>query len=313
VRRLLIAVVVGTALMAVALPTAVPARAAGPCVTLEYLTLLGRAENALSAHPAEAPAALTAVTEAEDLAPSSSSELAPIIAGLTASPPDVAVSSRRIALIVTTLALPAGSACNVDSRDVENVLHQVYASPVFADLDQNQPPSIFERIGAVINWILSHLFGLLGSGGSIVLGALVLAAIAAFVIYRLRGVVGGRRAFGTHEPATAGDDPEQEWQLGLAAARRGDHREAIRRAFRAALLDVADRRTHLDRAWTTREVLATLSADADLLAVVAPAAASFDKAWYGGAPVSAADWDVARGRCEAVRRVARHAAGAPSQ
>ena len=29
-------------------------------------------------------------------------------------------------------------------------------------------------------------------------------------------------------------------------------------------------------------MLATLSADADLLAVVAPAAAAFDKAWYGG-------------------------------
>jgi hypothetical protein len=55
-------------------------------------------------------------------------------------------------------------------------------------------------------------------------------------------------------------------------------------------------------------MLATLSTDADLLAVVAPAAASFDKAWYGGGPVDAADWDLARSRCEAVRRVARRAA-----
>jgi hypothetical protein len=310
VRRLFIAVAVVTALTAAALAASFPARAAGPCVTLEYLTLLGRAESALSAVPPQPPAALTAVIEAVDLAPSSSSELAPVIAGLTASPPDVAGSGRRIELVASTLALPRGSACDVDSRVAENALHQVYASPVFADLDQNQPPSIFERIGAVVSWILSHLFGLLGSGGSILLGALVLGAIAAFIVYRLRGVVGGRRALGTDEPATAGDDPEREWQLALAAAQRGDHREAIRRAFRAALLDVADRRAHLDRAWTTREMLATLSADADLLAVVAPAAASFDKAWYGGAAVIAADWDVARGRCEAVRRVARHGAGA---
>jgi Domain of unknown function (DUF4129) len=74
------------------------------------------------------------------------------------------------------------------------------------------------------------------------------------------------------------------------------------------LLDVADRRAHLDRAWTTRELLATLSTDADLLAAVAPAAASFDTAWYGGGSVGAADWDLARARCEAVRRVARRAA-----
>ena len=52
-------------------------------------------------------------------------------------------------------------------------------------------------------------------------------------------------------------------------------------------------------------MLATLSGDADLLAAVAPAAAAFDKAWYGDGPVGAADWEVARARCEAVRRVAR--------
>ena len=311
-RRLLAAAVICVALVAGAGSAAAPAQAAGPCVTLEYLSLLARAASALSAVPAQPPAALTAVTEAEALAPSASSELVPIIAGLTTSPPDVAGSRQRIDLIVTTLALPAGSACNVDSRVAENALHQVYASPVFADLDQNKPPSIFEQIGAAINWILSHLFGLLGNGGSILLGLLVLGAIAAFVIYRLSGVAGGRRALGSDEPATSGDDPEHEWQLALTAAQRGDHREAIRRAFRSALLAVADRRAHLDRAWTTRELLATLSVDAELLAVVTPAAASFDRAWYGGAPVGAADWDIACARCDAVRRVARRA-GTPRQ
>jgi hypothetical protein len=312
VRHRLAAVGICLALIAGAVPAAAPAQAAGSCVTLEYLALLGRAAGELAAAPTQPGAALTAVIQAEGLAPSSSSELAPIIAGLTTSAPDVAGSRQRIDLIVTTLALPAGSACNVDSRAAENALHQVYASSVFADLDQNQPPSILERIGATINWILSHLFGLLGSGGSILLGLLVLGAIAALVIYRLRGVAGGRRALGSDEPATRGDDPDHEWQLALAAAQLGDHREAVRRAFRAALLEVADRRAHLDRAWTTRELLATLSTDADLLAVVAPAAASFDKAWYGRAPVGPDDWDIARVRCEAVRRVARRA-GTPNR
>ncbi|MFI5286736.1 MAG: hypothetical protein ACHQ4F_10500 [Candidatus Dormibacteria bacterium] len=311
-RRLLAALAICAALVTTAIGVAVPAVAAGPCVTLAFIGLLGRADNALTAAPAQAPAALTAVIQAEALAPSSRQELAPIIAELTGSPPDVIGARQRVNLIVETLALPAGSACNVDSRVAENLLHQVYASSVFADLDQNQPPSIFERIGAAINWIISHLFGLLGQGGSILLGLLVLAAIAGFIVYRLRGVIGGRQAAGSDEPATAGDDPEREWQLGLSAAQRGDYREAIRRVFRSALLDVADRRAHLDRAWTTREMLATLSSDADLLAVVAPAAASFDKAWYSGAAVAATDWEIARGRCEAVRRVARHAAGKQS-
>jgi hypothetical protein len=313
VRRLLAAGVIGAALIAVAGSTAAPARAAGPCVTIEFLMLMGRAESALSAVPPQPPAALTAVTEAEDVAPSSSQVLAPIIAGLTTTPPDVGASRQRIDLIVTTLALPSGSACQVDSRDAQNLLHRVYASSVFAALDQNQPPSILARIGEAIQWILSHLFGLLGQGGSILLGLIVLGAIAAFVIYRLRGVAGSRRARTPDEPATAGNDPDREWDLALAAAERGDYREAIRRAFRSALLEVADRRAQLNRAWTTRELLATLSSDADLLAVVAPAAAAFDKAWYGAEAVGAADWEVARARCDAVRRVARHAAGAQSR
>jgi hypothetical protein len=181
----------------------------------------------------------------------------------------------------------------VGSQDAQSVLHQVYSSSVFADLDQNPTPSLIQRIGAAINWLLSHLFGLLGSGGSILLGLVVLAVIAALVAYRLRGVLGGRRAAVAAEPATAGDDPEREWQLALAAAQRGDHREAIRRAFRSALLDVADRRAHLDRAWTTREMLATLSVDADLLAAVAPAADSFDRAWYGDTPLDGTAWEIA--------------------
>ena len=301
------AAIIGLALLTGAAAGAASAHAAGSCVTLEYLALLGRADGALSAVPPQPPAALAAITEALNLAPSSGAELAPIVAGLSASAPDVTGSRQRINLIVTTLTLPAGSACNVDSRAAEHALRQVYASSVFADLDQNQSPSILERIGAAINWILSHLFRVLGSGGSILLGLLVLGAIAAFVVYRLRGVAGGRRAPGFDEPATAGDDPDREWRLALVSAQLGDYREAVRRAFRSALLDVADRRAHLDRAWTTREMLATLSADPELLAVIAPAAASFDRAWYGGAPVGADAWDVARVRCEAVRRVARRA------
>ncbi|MGD0193779.1 MAG: DUF4129 domain-containing protein [Candidatus Dormibacteria bacterium] len=306
-RRLLAAFFVGAALTA-GVASASPAHAASTCVTLQYLMLIGGADNALSAVPAQPAAALTDLTQAEALAPSSGADLSPIVASLSATPPDIAGGKQRLDLLVQTLALPQGSVCHIDSQQAENDLHQVYASNVFADLDQNPPPSIFSRIGAVINWILTHLFDLLGSGGSIALGVIVLGGLLAFVIYRLRGVAGARRVTSAEEPASLGSDPDHEWQLALSAAQRGDYREAIRRSFRAALLEVADRRAHLDRAWTTREMLATLSTDADLLAVVAPAAASFDKAWYGGGPVDAADWDLARSRCEAVRRVARRAA-----
>jgi len=64
------------------------------------------------------------------------------------------------------------------------------------------------------------------------------SAPARLALDRLRGVLGGRSTSATEEPATAGDDPDREWRLALAAAQRDDHREAIRRAFRSALLEL---------------------------------------------------------------------------
>jgi Domain of unknown function (DUF4129) len=312
VRRLLIGGLIGTALLTGVASENIHTSAASTCLTTTYIGLLDSADTALTVVPPQSVAALTALTRAEELVPSSSALLGPVIAGLTSTPADVTGSRQRVDLLAKTLALPAASACNVDSQAARNLLHSVYSSSVFADLDQNPTPSLFERIGAAINWVLSHLYGLLGSGGSLALGLLVLALIVAFVIYRLRGVLGGRRSPAEEEPATAGDDPEHEWRLALAAAERGEYREAIRRAFRSALLDVTGRRARIDRAWTTREMLTTLSADADLLTVLAPAAAAFDSAWYGGETVGAAQWEVARARCEAVRRVARHASSSPA-
>jgi hypothetical protein len=313
VKRLLLAALCGVALMTTVTSGSTHANATTNCLTTTYIGLLNTADAALAAVPVQPVAALTALTQAEDLDPASVPVLAPIIGQLTAGPPDIVASRRQLDLLTATLSLPAGSACDVDSRDAEAALHGVYASHVFAGLDQNPPPSLFQRIGAAITWVLSHLYGLLGNGGSIGLGALVLAVIATFIIHRVRGVAGGRRAKQLQEPATAGDDPDDEWRMALAAAQRGDHREAVRRAFRSALLDVAGRRARIDRAWTTREMLATISADADLLAVVAPAAAAFDKAWYADVPVTQAEWDIARARCEAVRRVARRTSSAPRQ
>ena len=198
---------------------------------------------------------------------------------------------------------------NVDSQAAENDLHSVYASSVFADLDQNQPPSLFARIGAAINWILSHLFGLLGNGGSIAArraGARRPPCARHLPLPRRRRRAARDRSRMSRDCAatipTASGGSRWPPRSVVTIARRF----VARSALRCSTSPTAGR--YLDRAWTTREMLATLSMDADLLAVVAPAAASFDKAWYGGGSVDAADWEVARSRCDAVRRVARHAA-----
>ncbi len=90
----------------------------------------------------------------------------------------------------------------------------------------------------------------------------------------------------------------------MAGAERQDYRQAIRRAFRSALLDVTRRgRLSVDSAWTTRELLASASTDADLLALLAPAAAMFDRAWYSRARIDASAWELMKSRCEAIRRL----------
>ena len=81
-RRLLAAIFAGAAFVA-GVASVAPAQAASPCVTLQYLTLLGGADNALSAVPAQPAAALHDVMQAAALAPASSADLAPIIASLT--------------------------------------------------------------------------------------------------------------------------------------------------------------------------------------------------------------------------------------
>ena len=63
---------------------------------------------------------------------------------------------------------------------------------------------------------------------------------------------------------------------------------------------------------TTRELLAGVRGDADLLAALAPAAAAFDFAWYSGRPSSRTDWDRARALDDAVRSLARRAVRTPA-
>ncbi len=63
----------------------------------------------------------------------------------------------------------------------------------------------------------------------------------------------------------------------------------------------------IDAAWTTRELLARIDASGDVLVALAAAAAVFERAWYSGVAVTRDDWLSGRGRCAAVRRLARQA------
>jgi hypothetical protein len=299
------------------------AAAADSCASINYVATLGRAGAALSATPPNGAAARALLTGVISADPGLHAVLDPVVADLDGGAAGVETARRRLDALSSTLALPPGSTCRVDSAPARGLLHDVYASPVFANLDQNTQPSFLERIGQgamwaithlrdALAWLFSHMAGALGVVGTIALAAVVLLALAAFAAWRLARVLGVAPARLRDEPAAEGTDPDTEWALALRAASRGDYREAIRRAFRSALLDAADRgRLRLDAAWTTRELLASISADADLLTALAPASAAFDYAWYSGHAVDGDDWERARARCQAVRAMARRRSPAP--
>ncbi|MBV8528799.1 MAG: DUF4129 domain-containing protein, partial [Candidatus Dormibacteraeota bacterium] len=291
--------------------------AAQTACPIGYLAAVSSAESALSATPPDTAAAITLLHQAIAAYPAQS-VLGPIVTDLEAAPPRISEASAGLDTIAQTLALPHGSTCTADQRPALSTLHNVYSSSVFANLDHkpagpNPISQFLAWLASAIRWLLSHLTGTLGSGGTIALGSVLLAAALAFAAWKLRGIVGGRiAAMGVElEPDTT--DPNREWDLAAAAARRGDYREAIRRAFRSALLTVANQgRLAVDPSWTTHELLAATVGDAGLLASLAPAAALFDRAWYSGDAVTAADWDQARARCKAIRDLARARTPVPS-
>ena len=305
--RRLCGVLAAAILMTLWAPAGVSAQTGCP---VGYLAAVSSAESALGATPPDTAAAVTALQRALVAYPSAP-VLRPVINELQAGPPETAAARARLDTIAATLALPHGTTCAADQRPALSTLHNVYASPVFANLDHkpagpNPVSQFLAWLASAIRWLLSHLTGALGSGGTIALGAVLLGMALGFAAWKLRGVLGGRVALmnAGAEPDTT--DPGREWDLAGAAARRGEYREAIRRAFRSALLTVAGQgRLAVDPAWTTHELLAATVGDAALLTALAPAAALFDRAWYSGDPITAADWEQARARCAAVRDLAR--------
>ena len=246
---------------------------------------------------------------ARDLSPGPAA-IDPILADLAHDPADLGDARTDLQALIAAVELPSGSVAE-DPHAANSTLHGVYSQSQFSGLGARpQNNDVFSRIGRALldffRWLFSHTLGHLGLIPSILVAALVIGAILGFVLWRLQrsGTRAPWRAV-VAEPATSGTDPDAEWRLATDAAARGDHREAVRHAFRSALLSVAVAgRLPVDAAWTTSELLARARGDADLVAALAPAADSFDRAWYSGRPVSQQDWEVGRDRCLAVRQLA---------
>jgi len=282
---------------------------------VQYVAAL---HDALDAMPPEATTARddpklagvrAPLTLARDLSPSPLA-IDRILAELNSNPAQVGQARSAVQTLLHVAELPPGSVAE-DPRAAQRTLHDVYSQSQFGGLGTGgSSGSLFNRIGQAFldffGWLLGHTLGNLGLVPSLLLAALVIGAVVGFVLLRLqRSGTRARRLRVAAEPAERAVDPEEEWQLATGAAAREDYREAVRHAFRSALLSIAVAgRLPVDAAWTTAELLTRARGDADLLAALAPAADSFDRAWYSGRPVSEHDWEIGRDRCQAVRLLA---------
>ncbi|HWF56969.1 MAG TPA: DUF4129 domain-containing protein [Candidatus Dormibacteraeota bacterium] len=283
-----------------------PAEAAG-CAALDYQAGLASASTALQRTPPDPAGARAQVATLLGADPGSAVALQPVLDDLAAAPPLVADAQLRLTSMSATLAYPRGSVCNENADAASSKLHSVYASPDFRHLDDSAQPGLLTRILSAIGDLLRGATGALGPAGTLGL-AIAILGLALLLSWRRWQGSAPLRGARFDEAAEAGDDPEAEWRAAQRAAAAGDHREAVRRAFRSALLEVALRgNLHIDSAWTTRELLQRCHADGEVLAALAAAAARFERAWYSGTAVTAADWTRAEEGCATVRRLARHA------
>ena len=285
--------------------TASPALAG--CTALDYQAALTASAAALRATPPDLAVARADITALLKADPHRSAVLQPVLDDLSTSPPGLDDARTRLTSLSATLTYPPDSTCNVSSGAARGALHDIYSSPPLNHLDDNRQTGFLTAILDFLSTVFSGTAGALGAVGMVLVAIAVLALAVLLAWRRWHGSAAFRGA-DIAEPATAGDDPDAEWRAALHAAAGDDHREAVRRAFRSALLEVALRgHLHIDAAWTTRELLLRCQADGDVLIALAAAAALFEHAWYSGVVVSAADWEAAAERSAAVRRLARRA------
>ena len=282
---------------------------AAACPAIDYQAALAAAASSLHAAPPDVAGALGEVTSLLAADSTRDPVLTPVIADLTAVPAQLADARVRLDSMSATLAYPPGSTCNEDPSAARSSLHDVYAAPALRHLDDSSQTNFIDSAVTFLARLVGRAAGALGLVGGLVLAVVVLGLAAALAWRRWSGSAASRPA-ALAEPSEPGDDPEAEWRAAERAAAAGEYREAVRRGFRAGLLDVAIRGgLRLDASWTTRELLSLCRADGETLAALAAAAALFDSAWYSGREVTRQDWELAAGRCRALRALAARPVG----
>ena len=198
----------------------------------------------------------------------------------------------------------AGPSSGPNAAEAEVKLKTILARGEFQDA---AGPSTWDLAWARINrWIFEHIIRLLRmlhisekTGNTIAWGVVFLAVVLLF--YMIYGWLtkASKTVQFRAEAEPMKSDVRQWVQEALAAADRGDFREAVHCAYWASVAHLEDIRIlPRDRARTPRESLRILEQHPREQGVLQAITRSFELIWYGYRPASATDWAGAKQQME---------------
>jgi hypothetical protein len=214
------------------------------------------------------------------------------------------VTSRLGAMRKAAEGLERGTASPVNPDAAHTQLDRILSGREFGAA---QGPSQLDLLKArIARWLTEQIYKLLqrlhlgakaGNALAWIIVGLAFVALSYWVWKALSPTTGRRET--RAEAATESDDPREWARDALAAADRGDYREAVHCAYWAAVvhletLGVLKR----DRARTPRESLRLLDPHPNEQNLLREFTRRFELIWYGYRPASASDWSEARSHLE---------------
>jgi hypothetical protein len=226
---------------------------------------------------------------------------------LARSSPDMTLIADRLGALADALAQPPGAA----PPDALERLRAILENPPYDTPAPTPPPA---WLADLLNLLVRLLEALLSPVGGVAAGASWVAwAIGIIGLLLLLWVIAylarGLRRGVIREVPPALDDPEANLTARAAIdqagtlARGGDYRSAVRYLYLGALLRLDERGLlRYDRALTNREYIDRVRENPALRAALIPIVETFDRVWYGHAPLDQTAFDIYRASVERLGR-----------
>lgn len=228
---------------------------------------------------------------------------------LTASEPDFPLIADRLGALIDALALPDTSI----PANAQQGLRDMLSRPPFAAEEESRGT----LLGRLLDWLfdlLDRLFSPFDNVGSVpgnAIGQMIVIVGGLLVVgVLIYWGLGLRRSLTPEAQIAVADDPEANltansaFQQASNLARGGDHRTAVRYLYLSSLLWLDERGLlRYDRALTNHEYLERLRDNAELRTQLVPIIETFDRVWYGYAPLDAQGFAAYQQQVERLRKL----------